>query len=268
MNLFGALIGGFLGWTFFGSFGLVMGVILGARYNTGRTRRFNAFNFQRATGAQKIFFEATFRVMGYLAKSDGRVTEKEIQMARQVMARLTLSEDQCREAMLLFNEGKQPGFDYRPEVMKLRQACMLQPLLLELFAQIQMQFAAADGMGSPQKQAAMKSIFETLGVFGGFRQPGAGAGWGYQGGGYQQRARPSHTTTVAEAYRILDVSSSASDQEIKRAYRRQMSQNHPDKLMSKGLSEAMIKIATEKTQQIKAAYDQICEVRGTKATTA
>ena len=44
---------------------------------------------------------------------------------------------------------------------------------------------------------------------------------------------------------------------IKIAYRKLMSENHPDKLIAKGLPEEMLKVATEKTQQISAAYDLI-----------
>ena len=52
-----------------------------------------------------------------------------------------------------------------------------------------------------------------------------------------------------------------SDIELKKAYRRQMNQHHPDKLVAKGLPEEMIDIATEKTQAIKAAYDLIKQQR-------
>jgi DnaJ like chaperone protein len=60
-----------------------------------------------------------------------------------------------------------------------------------------------------------------------------------------------------DAYAILGVNKSASEAEIKTAYRRLMSQHHPDKLVSKGLPDEMIKIATEKTQEIRKAYDLI-----------
>ena len=56
---------------------------------------------------------------------------------------------------------------------------------------------------------------------------------------------------------MLGIPASASDEEIKKAYRRQMNQHHPDKLVAKGLPEEMLKIATEKTQEIKAAYELI-----------
>jgi len=54
----------------------------------------------------------------------------------------------------------------------------------------------------------------------------------------------------------------ATDAEVKRAYRRQMSQNHPDKLVSRGLPESMLEIAKQKTQAIQAAYERIRVARG------
>jgi DnaJ like chaperone protein len=60
---------------------------------------------------------------------------------------------------------------------------------------------------------------------------------------------------------LLGVSPECSEVELKKAYRRQMNQHHPDKLVAKGLPEEMIDIATEKTQAIKAAYDLIKEQR-------
>ena len=54
---------------------------------------------------------------------------------------------------------------------------------------------------------------------------------------------------------------SENDADLKKAYRRLMSQHHPDKLVAKGLPEQLIKDATEKTQQIKAAYELIRKSR-------
>ena len=68
-------------------------------------------------------------------------------------------------------------------------------------------------------------------------------------------------TSLKDAYRLLGVSDGASDAELKKAYRRLMSQHHPDKLVAKGLPEQMVKDATEKTQQIKAAYELIRKSR-------
>ena len=61
---------------------------------------------------------------------------------------------------------------------------------------------------------------------------------------------------------MLNVSPEAEPPDIKRAYRRLMSQHHPDKLVAKGLPEEMVKVATQKTQEIKAAYEKVRESRG------
>jgi len=84
---------------------------------------------------------------------------------------------------------------------------------------------------------------------------------GYQQGYTGQRSR-SAESSLQDAYGVLGVVATAVPAEIKKAYRRLMNQHHPDKLASRGLPEHMMKLAKEKTQQIRAAYDLIREARG------
>jgi DnaJ like chaperone protein len=77
-----------------------------------------------------------------------------------------------------------------------------------------------------------------------------------------QRQKSSTQSSLSDAYAIVGVENTVSDAELKKAYRRLMSQHHPDKLVAKGLPDEMIKDATAKTQQIKAAYEQIRKTRG------
>ena len=72
-------------------------------------------------------------------------------------------------------------------------------------------------------------------------------------------ATSSNKPSLADAYKLLGVTKNSTKAEIKKSYRRLMSQHHPDKLIAKGLPEEMIKIATEKTQDIRAAYEQIIQ---------
>ena len=62
----------------------------------------------------------------------------------------------------------------------------------------------------------------------------------------------------------MNVDEKASNSEVKTAYRRLMNQHHPDKLQAKGLPKEMMKLAQEKTQEIRAAYERIREARGFK----
>ena len=66
-----------------------------------------------------------------------------------------------------------------------------------------------------------------------------------------ERTHTPPTTQLEDAYTVLGLNSSATDKEIKTTYRRLMNQNHPDKLVAKGLPEEMLKLATEKTQKIR-----------------
>lgn len=68
-------------------------------------------------------------------------------------------------------------------------------------------------------------------------------------------------SALKAAYRVLGLDENCSDVELKRAYNKLISQHHPDKLVSKGLPEEMMKLATEKTQEIKDAYELIKTIR-------
>ena len=83
------------------------------------------------------------------------------------------------------------------------------------------------------------------------------------GGGYDRdRVDTSGTGALDDAYALLGLPASADDPEVKRAYRRLMSQHHPDKLVAKGLPEEMMRLATARTQEIKAAYERVKRARG------
>jgi DnaJ like chaperone protein len=87
------------------------------------------------------------------------------------------------------------------------------------------------------------------------------AEWRTWGPGRVRGPKAQAGPTAQDAYAILNVSPEASDADIKRAYRRLMSQHHPDKLVSKGLPEEMMEIAKQKTQEIRQAYEVIKEKR-------
>lgn len=82
----------------------------------------------------------------------------------------------------------------------------------------------------------------------------------YYYGGYKRQDNKSEI--LKKAYDLLGMNEKSSVSDIKKSYRKMMSHNHPDKLVSKGLPEEMIKLATEKTQNIQKAYEAIREARG------
>ena len=269
--MWGKLIGGFFGFLLAGPIGALVGIWIGHAFDRGLkvSTVFSAGQSDTMhSHAQDMFFNATFLVMGHVAKADGYVSEGEIKAAEAVMSRLGLRGSLKQRAIELFRAGKLPSFNLDETLDDLYKACHRSPVLLQMFAEIQWQFAQADGI-SAKKQHVLQKICQKLGIvfydFSAFedffRTAYQQSSQGYQQS-WQTHDRVSSKTRLSEAYKLLGISESTSDADVKKAYRRLMSQNHPDKLIAKGLPEEMIKLATEKTQNIRAAYDVICEARG------
>ncbi len=272
MTWWGKIIGGAFGFMLGGPLGAVFGAAVGHQFDRGLDRGalggpFGAADRERV---QAAFFTALFSVMGHLAKADGRVSEDEIAMARSIMAQMALDEAQQRVAIDLFNQGKQADFDLDGVVRQFRQESHRRSTLQQMFLEILIHAAYADGVMHPDEQRLLRHISELLGFSiqhyqqieamvqaqRAFQAGGYGAGAGWQPG-------TAPRDQLQDAYDVLGVSASASDAEVKKAYRRLMNQHHPDKLVARGLPEEMIKIATEKTQEIKAAYEIIKQARKT-----
>src|SRR5690348_8963083 len=266
-NWLGLIIGAVLGWMVGGPFGAFIGALLGQSVSIGVSR--GGWNAHDALRAQDAFFTATFSVMGHIAKADGVVSADEIQAARAVMAHMNLNPDQQRTAVELFNRGKQPDFDLDAALAQFRAACFGRHDLMRMFLQIQLHAALADGRLHPAERALFERICALLGISEfEMRQyeQFINAQRTYQGGygGAGTGARVAREDALAAAYQTLGVSPQASDADVKTAYRRLMKENHPDKLVARGLPEAMLKLAQEKVQQINVAYDAIKEARGIK----
>ncbi|PCH85642.1 MAG: co-chaperone DjlA [Piscirickettsiaceae bacterium] len=255
MRWTGKLLGGVFGYMTFGTLGALLGIYIGHKFDTGMAQ--NPFDPERQQRTKKVFFKSTFAIMGHLAKADGQVSQEEIQMAQRVMAQMELSPEMQKEAIAEFNRGKAEGFDLDAELGEFKQACQRHKNLVRMFIEVQLQAAYADGTLDDSEDRMLMHICGRLGIpqFA-YEQLKRMLGASQRRGTHQQSK-----TTPEEAYAILGVEGSATDAEVKKAYRRLLSQHHPDKLVSKGLPDEMMKIAKEKTQQITEAYDTIRELR-------
>ncbi len=266
MRYTGKVVGGLIG-LILGPIGAVAGVLIGHQVDEHLDRQ----DALPPPGPEELaaigerFFRATFRVMGYLAKADGRVSEREISAARAVMGELRLDGARVQQAIDCFTAGKQPGFDLAAELTALERACAGRPDLLRVFVEIQVRAALSgnnlDGpvrpllnrmagrLGlSPFELAQIEAVLRIRG--GSFRYAHTGAVPG-----------PTPSEKLDQAYKVLEAAASDSDQDIVKAYRRQLSRHHPDKLKANGLPESMIEHAKQRTQQIIEAYELIRERR-------
>ncbi len=263
MSWWGKIVGGAFGFALGGPLGALLGVALGHNVDRG-LKQFKVIEGGVGEGShertQMAFFTATFAVMGHVAKADGAVSAAEIDMAKQVMQRMNLDADQRQLARDLFRQGRDDTFPLQEVLQQFRKECHRRTTLLRMFMEIQLSAAHSDGQYSTAEREMLQGISRDIGfsehefihleslVKAHFSSTASGSA--------------QQPTSLAEAYAVLDVAESASDAEVKKAYRRLINQHHPDKLVAKGLPEEMMKLAAEKTHEIKQAYDAIKAKRG------
>jgi DnaJ like chaperone protein len=264
MSWWGKLVGGTFGFFLGGPLGAMFGMALGHNIDTAARTIGGKLSPGDQERVQMAFFTATFSVMGAVAKADGKVSSDEISLAETVMDKMNLSGEMRQAAMRLFIKGKQDDFPLEEVMLQFRQECHRRANLMRMFIELQVQAAYADGDLHPAEEQLLLKLCQMLGFHESvFRQIEAlvqfsmGLGDGqYDGGQHQSGNRATGSVaSKAAAYAILEVTPQHSQADIKKAYRRLMSQHHPDKLVSKGLPEEMMKLATEKTQKIREAYD-------------
>lgn len=303
MNWLGKAFGSVFGFLVGGPLGAAVGAAFGHKLDHRDENSLRSIDHQVSTAAHAAFFNATFAVMGHLAKSDGRVSEAEIRMASEIMDRMLLTPEQRRVAMQRYGEGKQPGFALDATLDGFRKECRTRYTLMRLFVEIQLECAWCEGephesqdklllhickrikfsqfeyhairlrkqsevkLRQEQQQNQSRQQRQTFNQQG-FEQAYQRARqqqehWRNQGqqqnGAFTGRRRSQ--PMLEDDYKLLGIVQRATDEEVKRAYRRLMSQNHPDKLAARGASDAAIRKANDRTQQIRKAYDRIAKAR-------
>lgn len=253
-----AFIGAFIGLFAGGPVGLLVGGTIG--YLTGKLLQRTVIGGLRV--AQTDLIKSIFAVMGAICKADNVVSRDEIKTVEQVFVMLRLSDEQRRMAKSAFNEGKQPDFDLDAAVDRFAAVSRGRAPLVQLFLQLQCMAVAANGKIHPAEHAMLVRVADRLGLTEAdvaqleslLRAATGSTAGGRSGVPPQER--------LTDAYAALGVSQDAAPADIKRAYRKLISKNHPDKLAARGLPESMRAVAEERSRELNAAYDLIKSSRG------
>jgi len=287
MSIWGKILGALFGFMFLKIPGAILGLLVGHFFDKAYRQDFNQlggfgrfFTDQDNLKQQAIFFHSLFSALGHLAKSDGKVTDREIQIATALMDEMRLTGDARREAQDAFREGKARDFPLIDTLKGFYEASHGRRDILQVFLEILIQAAFADSQLSQAEYNVLEKVAKPLGFRRRdldylismyeaeirFRQRAhSGAGQrAHSGAGQRQRQQSAYSEqqSLDDAYRILGVASSEDEKTIKRAYRKRMSEHHPDKLVSKGLPEQAMEIAKKKAQDIQSAYELIKQKRG------
>lgn len=252
------ILGASVGFFILGILGLFLGYFVGSfidRFRAFGSAGMNPFNAARR---QSVFLETVFILMGKLAKADGRVSETEVSHVQQFMQKLGMTSDNRLRAIALFKQGAAADYDIHPKINEFLAVCGPSHNLKQMLLVYLIIMGLSDGQLNSAEEALLKEIAGRLGYSQiAFRQLlDMVMNQAHFAGGQSTSA-----SALDDAYKALGVSKESTDQEIKRAYRKLMSQYHPDKLMGQGVPEEMIAVATEQAKEVQTAYDLIKKSR-------
>ncbi|MEK7792784.1 MAG: co-chaperone DjlA [Pseudomonadota bacterium] len=252
------ILSALVGFYILGVLGIFLGYLIGSVIDRIRAYGSSGINPFNTSRRQSVFLETAFILMGKLAKVDGRVSEVEISHVEQFMLKLGMSSDHRLKAIALFKRGASQNFYISHTINEFMALCGSSNNLKQMLLIYLIIMGLSDGQLNSAEESLLKEISGRL---------------GYSESAFLQlldmilnqahfaNGQTMSVNALEDAYKALGVTQNSSDQEIKRAYRKLMSQYHPDKLMGQGIPEEMISIATEQAKEVQIAYDLIKKYR-------
>ena len=232
------------------------GFLLGHQFDRGFLAQRRAGDDPGVGRVSDGYVRALFMSMGHLAKVDGRVSEEEIRAARLVMHQLNLTPAQVRRGIHWFDEGKEPGFPLVQVMRELRRVHARRQSQRLLFVRLLLEVVLAKKRFSRRERALVWTICTELDI-GRVELAQLEAMIRAQRGFRHSPAGSADSARVRQAYRTLGVDESASNEEIKRAYRRLMNRSHPDKIAGTNPDSAAVAEAEKRTREIRGAYEML-----------
>ena len=248
------ILGALVGYFFLGLLGIFLGYFIGSLIDRFKIVGLAGMSPLNTARRQSVFLETAFILMGKLAKADGRVSETEVSHVEQFMQKLGMTADHRLKAIALFKQGASPDYDIDKQLDEFHAICGYSHSLRQMLLIYLVIMGLSDGRLNSAEEDLLRIIAVRL---------------GYDQSTFDQLlnmvlnqthfsdGQNTSVSALDDAYKALGVSKDSNDQDIKRAYRKLMSQYHPDKLMGQGVPEEMITMATEQAKKVQTAYDLI-----------
>ncbi|NNC57323.1 MAG: co-chaperone DjlA [Woeseiaceae bacterium] len=237
---------------------VVLGLFLGHQFDRGFADRYRNFESQGADIGRvpDEFVRALFQTMGHLAKVDGRVSEEEIRAARMIMHRLGLSPANVRRAIHWFDDGKRPGFPVLQTVRDARRTSARTAAHRTMFVRLLLEVVLARDVLNKEERALVWSVCSEFDI-GRVELAQLEAMIRAQKGFKRSPAGSADAARVRGAYDALGITPEATNEEIKKAYRRLMNKNHPDKIASTNPEATVLAAAERRTREVRGAYEML-----------
>ena len=240
MSIWGSLIGGMVGFSLAGPFGMLLGSLIGGKISRAKSA---AGNFGTFAQPQQIFALSLIVLSAKLSKADGQVSKEELIAVRN---KLKIPENEIEQVGKIFNKAKQESTGYEPYAQQIAQIYKNNPNVLEEVINILFYKADADGNVSKSELDMMQHIAQIFGL----NQVQFNA---------IKESRKS--SDKLNPYIVLESKPEENLQTIRKKYLQLSKEHHPDLLISKGVPQEVIAESKKKMRAINSAWDQVQKLK-------
>jgi DnaJ like chaperone protein len=241
MSIWGSLIGGMVGFSLGGPFGMLLGSLIGGKIS--RARSGSTGNFGAFAQPQQIFALSLIVLSAKLSKADGQVSKEELIAVRD---KLKIPESEIEQVGKIFNKAKQESTGYEPYAQQITQIYKNNQNVLEEVINILFYIAEADGNVSKSELDMIKHIAQIFGL---------------NQSQFNSIQESRKSSDKLNPYVVLGSNPEEDIQTIRKKYLQLSKENHPDMLISKGVPKEVIEESKKKMRAINSAWDQIQKLK-------
>ena len=241
MSIWGSLIGGMVGFSLGGPFGMLLGSLIGGKIS--RARSGSTGNFGAFAQPQQIFALSLIVLSAKLSKADGQVSKEELIAVRD---KLKIPESEIEQVGKIFNKAKQESTGYEPYAQQIAQIYKNNQNVLEEVINILFYIAEADGNVSKSELDMIQHIAQIFGL---------------NQSQFNSIQESRKSSGKLNPYVVLGSNPEEDIQTIREKYLQLSKENHPDMLISKGVPKEVIEESKKKMRAINSAWDQIQKLK-------
>ena len=240
MSIWGSLIGGMVGLSLGGPFGMLLGSIIGGKISRARS---GARNFGTFAQPQQVFALSLIVLSAKLSKADGQVSKEELIAVRD---KLKIPENEINNVGKIFNKAKEESSGYEPYAQQIAQIYKNNLNVLEEVINILFYIAEADGNTSQSELNMIKHIAQIFGL---------------SQSQFNSIRESRKSSDKLNPYIVLESKPEENLQTIRKKYLKLSKEHHPDILISKGVPQEVIEESKKKMRAINSAWDQIQKLK-------
>jgi len=239
MSIWGSLIGGMIGLSLGGPFGMLLGSLIGGKVSRAKS----SGGFRSFAQPQQVFALSLIVLSAKLSKADGQVSREELIAVKD---KLKIPENELDQVGKIFNQAKQESKGYEPYAQQIAQIYKGNINVLEEVVNILFYIAEADGNVSDSELKMIEHIAKIFGL---------------NETQINSIKESRKSSDKINPYIVLESSPTDNIQTIRKRYLKLSKEHHPDLLISKGVPKEVIEESKKKMRSINSAWDQIQKLK-------